>query len=66
MPRKAERAFKKGARTHHLKPGTERYNAYVYGGMKKRGLLDKPRRLSALKRSTLASETRRLVGKKRR
>jgi hypothetical protein len=31
MPKAAERNLKKEAKKHHMKPGSRRYNAYVYG-----------------------------------
>jgi hypothetical protein len=31
MPKAAERALKREARKHGIKPGTRRYGAYVYG-----------------------------------
>lgn len=35
MPKKLERALKAAAKRHGYRPGTERYNRYVYGTMKK-------------------------------
>ncbi len=37
MPKKMHEALAKSAKKKGYKPGTERYNRYVYGAMVKRG-----------------------------
>lgn len=42
MPKELEDELKRKARKLGLKPGTDRWNAYVYGGLRKTGW--KPKR----------------------
>ena len=44
MPKKLENKLKREATKKHLKPGGKRFNAYVYGTLRKTGWKPKKKR----------------------
>jgi hypothetical protein len=49
MPLSEERALRREAKKKHMKPGTRRFNRYVYGTLNKQGRLHRRTRRRAKK-----------------